>query len=87
MTLLLDARLTRCPLPFDPVAGSETRAAFADLSPELRDLLAGTAGCSPYLRGLLQAEGDWLRGALETPPEAWVTDLIAQAGATPPAPA
>jgi len=63
-------RLTRQPIAYDPEAGAETRAEFADLGPALADLLAGTAGCSPYLRQLMQREGDWLREALAADPEA-----------------
>ena len=64
------ARLTRCPIPHEPDRAAEAEAAFADLAPELRALLAGAAGCSPYLRGLMQREADWLRAALAGQPEA-----------------
>ncbi|MDR0808145.1 MAG: glutamine-synthetase adenylyltransferase [Gemmobacter sp.] len=63
------ARLTRCPIAFDAVSGTDTAAGFADLAPELRDLIRGTAGCSPYLGGLMTREADWLRAALAAPPE------------------
>jgi [glutamine synthetase] adenylyltransferase / [glutamine synthetase]-adenylyl-L-tyrosine phosphorylase len=63
-------RLIRQPIAHDPEAGAETRAEFADLGPELASLLAGTAGCSPYLRQLMQREADWLRPALSEEPEA-----------------
>ena len=64
------SRLSRCPLPFDTAAGADAAAEFADLAPELRALLAGTAGCSPYLKGLMQREAGWLRAALTDAPEA-----------------
>ncbi len=60
--------ITRCPIAFDQQAGADAAETFADLSPELRDVLAGTAGCSPYLRGLMAREGDWLRAALAADP-------------------
>ncbi len=63
-------RLTRQPLPHDTSPADEARASFADLGPELAGLLAGTAGCSPFLRGLMQREADWLRPALSGAPEA-----------------
>ena len=63
------ARLTRCPIAFDAAAGADAAQAFADLAPELRALLAGTAGCSPYLKGLMEREADWLRAALTAAPE------------------
>ncbi len=64
------ARLTRAPIAFDAAAGAEASAAFADLAPELRALLGATAGCSPYLKGLMTREADWLRAALAQEPEA-----------------
>lgn len=64
------SRLTRSPIAFDPDPAAEVRATFADLAPELSDLLAATAGCSPYLRDLMRREGDWLRAALAAAPEA-----------------
>jgi len=63
------ARLSRCPIAFDPDRGAESAAAFADLAAELRDLIAGAAGCSPYLAGLMAREGEWLRAALAGRPE------------------
>lgn len=63
------ARLIRCPLPVDTAAAADVSRDFADQPPALRDLLAGTAGCSPYLRGLMQREAGWLRVALTLAPE------------------
>jgi [glutamine synthetase] adenylyltransferase / [glutamine synthetase]-adenylyl-L-tyrosine phosphorylase len=77
------ARLARAPIPYDPEAGAETAARFADLAPDLRDLLAGTAGCSPYLKTLMERDPDWLRAALSAPPE---DVLAAEFAALTPAP-
>ncbi|WP_323037425.1 glutamine-synthetase adenylyltransferase [Pararhodobacter sp.] len=63
-------RLTRSPLAFDPEAGADSQARFADLAPELREVLAGTAGCSPFLKGIMEREEPWLREALAQSPEA-----------------
>jgi len=63
-TMSFAARLTRTPRPFDRPRADDAVAPFADLSPELRALLHGTAGCSPYLHGLMAREADWLRTAL-----------------------
>ncbi|QYK43565.1 MAG: glutamine-synthetase adenylyltransferase [Paracoccaceae bacterium] len=71
------ARLTRCPIPFEPQAAADTRAAFADLAPDLRDLLAGTAGCSPFLKGLITRESVWLRVALTLAPETALRAVLA----------
>jgi hypothetical protein len=43
------SRLTRAPIPYEADRGAEAAALFPDLSPELRTLIAGTAGSSPYL--------------------------------------
>ena len=64
------SRLTRSPLPFDTARGTDVAALYADFPPELRALVAGTAGCSPFLAGLLEREADWVRAALSSAPEA-----------------
>lgn len=63
------ARITRHPIAFDPAKGAEAAAPFADLGAALMPLLAGAAGCSPYLADLMTQEGDWLREALIQAPE------------------
>lgn len=64
------ARLTRSPLIHDRDAATDVARGFADLSPDLRDLLAATASCSPFLKGLMAREADWLREAVVGAPEA-----------------
>ena len=64
------SRLTRCPIPYEPARAADVPARLAGLAPELRALLEGAAGCSPFLSGLMQKEGDWLEAALEGTPEA-----------------
>jgi glutamate-ammonia-ligase adenylyltransferase len=64
------ARLTRAPLPFEPDRGAEAAAAFGDLPAGLREVIAGVAGSSPYLAGLLERERDWALEALSGAPEA-----------------
>ena len=61
------ARITRCPSPHDPERGDDVAHHFADLAPEVMAVIRGTAGCSPYLAGLLGQEADWLRMALDDP--------------------
>ena len=75
------SRLTRCPIPFDPARGQEARARFAGLAPELQALIAGAAGCSPYLGGLLQREAEWIEAALAGQPEAALDAALAGLGA------
>ncbi len=77
MSQNLTARLTRHPIPFDPVQGADAWAGLSDLPPEFRGLIEGAAGCSPYLRDLMRREGEWLRGALAEAPEAAFDGILA----------
>ncbi|UWP99933.1 [protein-PII] uridylyltransferase family protein [Aliiroseovarius crassostreae] len=63
------ARITRSPIAYETEPAGEIADHFNDLSPELREVLAGTAGCSPYLRGLMEKQAEWLRAALSQSPE------------------
>lgn len=63
------SRLIRCPIPHDPDRGADVAASFCDLPQELRGLVAGTAGCSPYLGTLLQREAEWIGEVLCAEPE------------------
>lgn len=72
------ARLARQPIAFEPAPAAEIAAEFADLGPPLAGLLATTAGCSPYLRGLIGREAAWLREAMAEPPEAALAAVLAQ---------
>ncbi|MFC3179814.1 [protein-PII] uridylyltransferase family protein [Cypionkella sinensis] len=70
------ARLTRQPIAYDRDQATDIAASFADLAPELRDLLANTAGCSPYLKALMLREAPWLRVALSLAPETVFTGVM-----------
>lgn len=61
----LSDHLTRCPIPFDP----DCAAAVPDLGlcAPLKELLAGAAGCSPHLAGLIARESNWLVEVVEAP--------------------
>lgn len=63
-------RQTRCPDPYEPERGSDAVAQLPELDASLRPLIAGTAGCSPYLAGLITVESDWLPQAMDNPEEA-----------------
>ncbi|MBF9033790.1 bifunctional [glutamine synthetase] adenylyltransferase/[glutamine synthetase]-adenylyl-L-tyrosine phosphorylase [Rhodobacterales bacterium HKCCE2091] len=56
-------------------------ASLPDIPGAARDLLSGTAGCSPYLARLMEAERDWLAEALAAPPEETMAGLVAAARA------
>ncbi len=77
----LASRLTRLPIAHDPVAAADLRTGLAGFSPEVLELMAATAGCSPYLHGLMRREADWLRDAAETPEAALEAALAAPVGA------
>ena len=76
-------RITRKPIACDIGASADIRAAFADLAPQLTDLLAAVAGCSPYLTGLMLREAAWLRTALAVEPETALAQVFANLPATP----
>ena len=51
-------------------------AQFSDLGADLAGVLAGTAGSSPYLAGLIESEADWVRAALAKPPDTVCAELL-----------
>ncbi|MDN3710920.1 hypothetical protein QWZ10_02160 [Paracoccus cavernae] len=59
------SRITRFPLPNDAQRATSALEHFTGLDAKLARLIAGTAGCSPYLAGLLRSEADWLVAALD----------------------
>lgn len=74
------ARLTRTPLAYSPERGAEALTQMHDLSPELSELISGTAGSSPYLAELIRKEGHWLSHALFEEPEEVIAGLIEETG-------
>ncbi|MFY0691369.1 MAG: glutamine-synthetase adenylyltransferase [Paracoccaceae bacterium] len=58
--MTFSSKMTRCPIPHNAELAQDTVAHFGDLTAPLRDLIAGTAGCSPYLAALLARERDWI---------------------------
>ncbi len=68
-------RLTRHPIPFDPARGQDVADQLPDLAAVLVPLLAGAAGCSPYLADLLRQEGEWIMSAFDDPEQAVATLL------------
>ncbi|WP_170782575.1 glutamine-synthetase adenylyltransferase [Ruegeria lacuscaerulensis] len=73
----------RMPRPFDPALGDEARAAVPDATPQQGELIAGVAGSSPYLKGLIDLEKDWLAQALHHPDQA-LAEVMSAARALPP---
>lgn len=52
--------ITQLPRTYDPALGRETAALFCDLQKPVQDLIEGAAGSSPFLKGLLIREREWL---------------------------
>ena len=69
------SRMTRSPIPFDPERGAEAADAFGDFAADVRGLITGVAGCSPYLAGLLVRDGAWLRTIIDNPEAALDAEL------------
>jgi len=70
-------RIVRAPRPHDPAQLPAVAARFGGQPEPVRDLLAGTAGCSAFLAGLIGREADWLEAALTEPPEATLATILA----------
>ena len=68
--MTLTDHMTRMPRPFDAERGRAVADALALPSGDLSDLIAGAAGCSPYLAGLIEKEAGWLPDALADPDSA-----------------
>ena len=76
-------RLTRLPTAFDPELGDDAMSSVPGFEGDLRALLHGTAGCSPYLKGLIIKEAAWLEEAFADP-EAAIETLFDQLRGTAP---
>ena len=57
----------RVPTPFDASLGQEALGFLPALDGQLRELVLGAAGCSPYLKSLISKESTWLEEALDDP--------------------
>lgn len=58
-------RITRYPIAVDQARADDVAAHFSALPQPVVDLIAATAGSSPYLASLLEKEADWLPQALD----------------------
>jgi glutamate-ammonia-ligase adenylyltransferase len=68
-------RMTRQPRAHDSDRGREAAEAVG-LTGDLRALVEGMAGSSPYLATLVRRETDWLRTTLSATPEAALAELL-----------
>ena len=78
----LSARITRHPRPHEPERAEDVLAALPWATGPLAALFGGTAGCSPYLAGLMMKEAAWLEGACADP-EAARDAVLAEVRALP----
>ncbi len=53
------------PFVFDAAQGDDVLGLFPQAKGALRDLLRGTASCSPFLKSLIEREHDWLATAFD----------------------
>ncbi len=76
------AQITRTPKAFQPDIAAEAEARFAASSDAFRALVAGAAGCSPYLAGLLARESAWVQGLETREAEDLCAEVLAATHAT-----
>ncbi|MES2144000.1 MAG: glutamine-synthetase adenylyltransferase, partial [Pseudomonadota bacterium] len=77
-------RVTRSPRAHDPHAAAEARRLLPGAGGRVGDLVAGTAGSSSYLLGLMARETPWLDVALQSAPEDVMADILAALHTAPP---
>ncbi|WP_300531486.1 glutamine-synthetase adenylyltransferase [uncultured Mameliella sp.] len=65
--MTLEQRMTRTPRAFEPDRGAEALEECPWATGGLAELIEGTAGSSPYLRGLIGKESAWLEAAVTDP--------------------
>ncbi len=69
--------ITSAPIPYENGLGTETADLCGQVNDKVYKLIAGTAGCSPYLRGLLQKESEWLANIWHLAPETIFEQVLA----------
>ncbi len=72
----------RAPIPFEADRAQETAGLFPGAPDNIRRLLGGVAGCSPYLRGLIRSQKDWLETVLDADPNDVMAGLTQPADVT-----
>ena len=77
------SRITRLPHAFEPDRGRDALEFVPGVEGDLAGVIEGTAGCSPYLSGLMAKEGAWLVRAFDAPEAALEAELrrVADVGA------
>ena len=57
-------QINKVPTPFNKEAGEAIALLFSSQPNKINQLIRGVGGCSPYLKGLLEIEYDWVLSAL-----------------------
>ncbi|WP_224823600.1 glutamine-synthetase adenylyltransferase [Cognatishimia sp. MH4019] len=70
------------PVPFDPDRAAEIAPLYTGAPTDWRAVIEGVAGCSPYLKSILERQSDWMIPAL-TQPETAIATLFAELRETP----
>lgn len=76
MTAPFASRINRHPRAFDTDRGQEIAQRFDTMPPEVKEILIGAGGSSPYLFSLMEKEQDWLCDTLTRSPEDAFTDIL-----------
>ena len=58
-------QINKVPTPFNKEAGEAIALLFSSQPNKINQLIRGVGGCSPYLKGLLEIEYDWVLSALD----------------------
>jgi [glutamine synthetase] adenylyltransferase / [glutamine synthetase]-adenylyl-L-tyrosine phosphorylase len=74
----LTRHTTNAPIPFEPEHGIEVASLYPDAAKNIKTLINGVAGCSPYLRGLLKRERDWLQAVISQDPKRVIADILGE---------
>ena len=74
--MALKDRLKSAPLIYEQAFADETLSRFGGLTPPAGDLIAGIAGSSPFLRGLLHLETEWFSDSLKVAPEERFAEIL-----------
>jgi len=59
-------QINKIPTPFNKEAGEAIALLFSSQPNKINQLIRGVGGCSPYLKGLLEIEYDWVLSALDS---------------------
>ena len=69
------SRITHWPIAYDSDAGAAAVTTLG-VTGACADLIRGTAGCSPFLAGLMRREADWLADIWDADPDIAVAALL-----------